>query len=146
MRIRFRTDSYSEADDAARLRRGHAPLWHDAEELVGVEPASPGDCWRVRWYKSDGEGPIAGYAICCALCLQVHSWTTALNCGSRNAQGSCEHNGVSSCWQWTGSAEDGTLTASPSLHAIDQGGCPAIDNAHGCGWHGWLLSGELTPC
>lgn len=146
MGIRFRTDSAHTADDAARLARGVETTYYDPPELEGIEPARPGDTWRVRWkatieQEAQGisEGPIAGYAICCPKCLQVHFWTTALNCASlRPLPGGgsvCDHSGVGSCWAWTGSAEDGTLTASPSLHSVAEKG--------GCGWHGFLTNGEL---
>lgn len=135
-RIRFREGSWLQADDAARIARGQETLYYDPPELVGVEPAQPGDCWRAHWHALSGVGPIAGYAICCPKCLQVHSWTSARNCKP------CPHQGIGSCWQWSGSAEDGTLTASPSLHALAKGPKVGIDG-HGCGWHGWLQNGEL---
>jgi hypothetical protein len=68
-RIRFRTDSDSLADDAARHGRHQETLYYEITELAGVEAAQPGDCWRVRWHATGDEtGPIAGYAICCPLC------------------------------------------------------------------------------
>lgn len=139
-RTRLRTDSAHLADDAARVDRGVEPLWHNADdpELLAMHVAMPGDTWRVRWHKEGGEGPIAGYAICCPKCREVHWWTGALNCGTRKSDGVCAHSGVASCWEWTGSAEAGTLTASPSLHCLSDRG--------GCGWHGWLKDGVLTSC
>lgn len=102
-------------------------------DLAGVPPAAPGDTWEVRWHVAGriGEpgyvpGPIAGYAICCPKCRQVHDWTLALNCRP------CPHSGNGSCWTWTGDATAGTLTASPSLHAIGA-----------CGWHGFLRNGRM---
>lgn len=147
-RIRFRTDSSFAADDAARVLRGHNAMWFDNDELKDVEPAQPGDCWRVRWARTvdmpeGAEGAIAGYAICCPKCKQVHNWTSARNCP--RVDGVCKHSGLGSCWTWTGSAEEGTLTASPSLHSLDDdndGG--AADNGTGCGWHGYLRNGELV--
>lgn len=137
--IRFRNDGWFRADDAARIARGIVPIWSEPEELVGVEPAKPGDIWRVRWYKEGGgEGPIAGYSICCPRCLQVHSWTGALNCPKVPGTTWCAHNGTGSCWNWSGSAEEGTLTATPSLHCLlDKGGC---------GWHGFLTGGVMKHC
>lgn len=126
VRIRFRTDSAFLADDAARLARGEETQWFTPDELQGAEPAVPGDCWRCFWLA----GAFAGYAICCLKCLQVHHWTTATNCVP------CPHESVGSCWTWTGSAEDGTLTASPSLHCVAESG--------GCGYHGWLQNGVLS--
>lgn len=139
-RIRFRTDHAFAADDAARRERGEEMEWHRTKrELARTPPARPGDTWRLRWALSAGEkgaGPIAGYAICCPKCLRVHHWTTALNCPS----GSCPHRGKSSCWTWTGSAEEGTLNASPSLHCVTEwNGKPT----GGCGWHGFLTAGVL---
>lgn len=141
-RIRFRTDSFFAADDAARRERGEEMQWHRSKrELENTPPARPGDVWRVRFAPNAGEkgpGPIAGYAICCPLCLRVHPWTSALGCGSG---GNCVHRDArTSCWTWTGSPEDGTLSASPSLH------CVTHWNGHatgGCGWHGFLTNGVL---
>jgi hypothetical protein len=157
VRIRFRSDNSFKADDAARLARGLKTVWNNPEELVGVEPAQPGDVWRSRWalsldQKAAGmtEGPIAGYSICCPKCLAVHHWGTALNCepkipwsvtgtdGQVYTGTKCRHSGEGSCWNWTGSAEDGTLSASPSLHCIETAG--------GCGWHGHLTNGLLKHC
>lgn len=144
VRIRFRIDSAFKADDAARVARGEPTQWMEPAEVVGVDPAQPGDCWRVRWMatvdqRAAGiEGGIAGYDICCPKCLKVHGWTQARNCGQKTSGGSCAHSGVSSCWNWTGNAEDGTLSASPSLH------CDA--SIGGCGWHGFLTNGELKHC
>lgn len=138
-RLRFRTGSWARASDAAMLALGRETLWFEPEELTGIEPAQPGDCWRVRW--GGDNGGLAGYAICCPRCLQVHTWTSAASCMGRAlaaGQGACQHNGVSSCWQWTGLPEDGTLTAEPSLHCDSSLG--------GCGWHGWLRAGVLSEC
>lgn len=136
-RIRFRTDGF----------------WF--EDGDGREKPTPGDIWEIHWYASPAEcrgihggvesncwqgcghehkGPLAGYAICCPGCGAVHHWTTASNCGSLKPQSAtCDHSGKSSCWTWTGSPQEGTLSASPSLHASGS-----------CGWHGWLKDGELT--
>lgn len=156
VRIRFRTDSWFKADDAARRARGIETVWFDPEELAGVEPAQPGDCWRSRWALSVDqtaagmtEGPVAGYAICCPKCLAVHAWTSAVNCaqpreftyvdnGVTHTGKSCVHSGVGSCWNWTGSPEEGTLGGTPSLHCVESLG--------GCGWHGYLTNGQLKHC
>jgi hypothetical protein len=144
--IRFRNDcSFFEADDAAKFIREGKTTWHKVEELVGIEPAKPGDCWRSMWY---GAG-LAGYAICCPKCLRVHAWCSARNCepkipwsivvdGQTHTGTSCRHSGTDSCWTWTGNPEDGTLTASPSLHCDESIG--------GCGWHGFLTNGVLKHC
>lgn len=139
VRMRFRTDSVFAAADVARRERGEPTrfLEHLDPELASTPPAVPGDVWRMRWYGSDA---IAGYDICCPQCLDVHAWTTALNCASRRplegGGSACAHSGVGSCWDWSGSAEEGTLTANPSLHSIAEKG--------GCGFHGWLRAGVLT--
>lgn len=136
VQMRFRMDHAFYADDASRVARGQAPIYVDPEKLAGVEPARPGDVWRSRWkatreQEARGElGAIAGYAICCSKCGEVHWWTGAVNCKP------CPHQGTSSCWNWSGSAEDGTLTASPSLHCLTDRG--------GCGYHGWLQNGVLS--
>lgn len=160
VRVRFRDDGWIVADDAAAFIRGDKLLFnHPVEELIGIEPAKPGDIWRSRWYASelrDGQyvqvdGPLAGYAICCPKCLHVHSWNQATNCvfelqprewtkldGTVESYNVCGHNGKGSCWNWTGSAEDGTLSASPSLHSNEAKG--------GCGWHGFLTNGLMKHC
>lgn len=121
MKIHFRTDgSFFEEGDTK-------------------PPPLPGDTWRIHWYNHvDGvqvNDQIAGYAICCPLCLKVHHWTTANNCPRIAGEGCAHEKAHTSCWTWTGSAEDGTLTASPSLYSVEALG--------GCGWHGWLHDGEL---
>jgi hypothetical protein len=133
-RIRFRSDSSHVAD--LRAVGKARPDYIGAEEWDAVAAAQPGDTWRVHWYKEDAdgnsmEGPFAGYDICCPGCRRVHAWTTALNCLPKP----CPHEGKGSCWQWTGSAEEGTLTASPSLYSVKEKG--------GCGWHGFLANGTL---
>lgn len=102
--------------------------------------AEPGDMWRIFWHHEvDGQqvdDHIAGYAICCPTCKHIHHWTSASNCSTRGTGGSCSHQTeLTSCWNWTGSAEEGTLSATPSLH------CPK--ELGGCGWHGYLTNGEL---
>jgi hypothetical protein len=140
VRIRFRTDAMFKAADASRLARGLGTLWLKREEIGDVEPARPGDIWRVRWMETlddraaGRQGPIAGYDICCPKCLEVHSWTTASNCAQRSGD-TCAHSGKGSCWTWTGKPEDGSLSASPSLHA-----------SRACGWHGYLTNGLLKHC
>lgn len=137
-RIRFRTDGSHIADLKAQGKPYDS--FYDQAIWEATPPAQPGDIWRVHWYAEDAEGshidgPFAGYDVCCPGCLRVHAWTTAINCSQKNAQGRCPHEGQSSCWSWSGSAEAGTLTASPSLHSVPDRG--------GCGWHGWLQNGIL---
>lgn len=143
MRIRFRTDgpSIAELKGLGKPR----PDYYDQALWDATPPAEPGDTWRMRWhggYDKAGnrlEGPVAGYAICCPQCREVHHWTTADNCATKGQNPeyphSCLHSlsgSLGSCWIWTGSAEDGTLTAHPSLFA-----------SGACGWHGWLQNGDL---
>lgn len=145
--MRFRTDNSTSAEIHG-MRAVGLPLMAELayraahDRLEDVPPAEPGDTWEVRWYGKGRsgtpeyvEGPIAGYAICCPKCRQVHRWTGALNCQPRDEHGSCRHSGKGSCWAWTGDAAAGTLTASPSLHATGA-----------CGWHGWLQNGDLREC
>lgn len=127
--MRFRSDSRYIAE-AKALGRRYAKHYGTRKEWNAVPAAEPGDTWRVRWHGTDA---IAGYDICCPKCRHVHGWTTALNCRSRDGKGSCEHSGKGSCWTWTGSAEQGTLSASPSLLA-----------SQACGFHGFLTNGALS--
>lgn len=159
IQLRPRKDSWYIAETKAkrpeRVLPGESIEWCSQEQWDATPPAQAGDCWRTRWAlgveeRKAGliEGPIAGYAICCIKCGGVHCWTTATNCGTKrektgtNPDGStftytsCDHSGTGSCWQWSGSLEDGTLDAKPSLHCQLELG--------GCGYHGWLNSGTLT--
>jgi hypothetical protein len=140
MKTNFRTDSAHYAElartpDKAREYYGNDPA--TLEEILRTPPAQPGDLWRIHWHSEAEPPPLAGYAIGCPRCLEVHRWTSANNCHEGEVDGLCVHersqNGgrLGSCWTWTGSAEEGTLTASPSL----------LNNQ--CGWHGWLRNGEL---
>lgn len=115
IQMRFRTDGYHNITDQ-----------------------QPGDVWRIHWYKQDGQGPVAGYAICCPGCGKIHHWTTANNCKTKGQKDPaypymCTHSGVGSCWDWTGSAEGNTLTGRPSLQVT----------ADDCHWHGYLTNGKL---
>jgi len=130
--MHFRTDGSHWAD----LKAQNLEWWDlgltDSKEREGFRRtpiALPGDTWRLSWYRLEGKGPCAGYAICCPLCRKVHYWTTARNCKP------CPHEGNSSCWTWSGSAETNRLTASPSLYCVKELG--------GCGWHGFLTDGVL---
>lgn len=118
--------------------------------------AEPGDTWRQFWSHHDEndkqiDDRLAGYAICCMGCGHVHAWTTASNCqfnltehhytdkdGKDVAYKVCGHSGVGSCWVWTGSAEEGTLTARPSLQVTLDKYEPG-----GCNWHGYIDNGDL---
>ena len=133
--MRFRTDAVlvAELKGLGKSFEDYLGRFGDSElrELWdSTPPAEPGDTWRSTWY---GTGNVAGYMICCPQCREVHRWTTANNCASKQPGGSCSHSGLGSCWTWTGEAEQNTLTASPSLHA-----------SGACGWHGWLRNGVLS--
>jgi hypothetical protein len=153
IRMRFRDDSWWAAEAAARRDRGIPDQKCSCERKdchylqswwLKTPPAKPGDTWRSRWAltieeKAKGftQGPIAGYAICCPVCLDVHAWTSATNCSQKlPGKTYCEHNGKGSCWNWTGSAEDHMLSATPSLYSVESLG--------GCGFHGFLTNGWLT--
>lgn len=154
VRMRFRKDSWHFADlkthgwTVEKMRKLNCYSPEDLAIFEAMEPVRPGDVWRIRWCRPGNEaGPIAGYAIGCPKCGHAHAWTTANNCGQAftatyrdNVTGkdvpykTCAHNGKASCWEWTGSAEAGTLTARPSLLSPE------------CGFHGWLTDGELKEC
>jgi len=135
-RMRFRTDRPLAAEAAGLLAAG-LPLPPNLAYMVregvvdpaSVPPAEPGDTWLIRWHAPDGNGPVAGYAIRCPKCRQVHHWTSATNCRP------CPHQGTGSCWTWIGDPAANTLTARPSLYA-----------SHACGWHGFLTNGVLSSC
>lgn len=141
--MRFRTDARYIAE-AKALGREYADFYGTREVWDATPPAEPGDTWRALWFRTEA---VAGYDICCPICKHVHAWTTALNCRSRRTRTgtredgttfeyvACDHSTVGSCWRWTGSAEDGTLSASPSLWCQQEKG--------GCGFHGYLTNGEL---
>jgi hypothetical protein len=154
IRIHFRTGGWHYADLKARgwTAEKYAALFQDEKEqqetkaeFEKIPSAKPGDCWRVHWYAQQGNGPVGGYALGCPKCGFVHVWITASNCAQKitrsykDSEGkdvtyqSCVHSGVGSCWNWSGSAEDGMLSASPSLLA-----------SGACGWHGWLRNGVMT--
>lgn len=142
MRMRYRTDGSWYAECAAMLRDGKPlPSPYDGEEyradIAATPPAEPGDTWAIHWHANEGEGPLAGYGICCPRCREIHWWTTATNCTTGLVDGLCEHRRAASgrlgsCWTWTGDPATNHLSASPSLLS------------HECGWHGWLRDGELS--
>lgn len=158
MRMRFRTDGSHYADLKTyghtfdEYYKGAPSVLNNSESRKCWEEspkAEPGDVWRIRWSKEGGDGPVAGYAICCIKCGHVHHWTTSRNCSQKVTRSyvdtntgqtveyeSCVHNGEGSCWQWSGSAEDGTLTASPSLLVIQSEDQP-------CNFHGHLVDGDI---
>lgn len=151
MRMRFRTDgwhyadlkaagetieSYFREDDPWRTDPEVRKCWDETPK------AEPGDVWRILW-KSDA---IAGYAICCPGCRKVHHWTTARNCANKITNSytdsktgevktyeSCIHSGNGSCWNWSGSAEENNLSATPSLQVT----------ADDCKWHGYITNGDI---
>lgn len=153
--MRFRVDGWHYADiKAAGIPYAQYLRTEEEKHFWETTPrAEPGDVWRIFWYHRSPGGPqvddrLAGYAIGCPGCHRVHAWTTANNCGAKirrtyiDLEGkevpyeSCVHNGFSSCWTWTGSAEEGTLSASPSL----------LVTQSDCHWHGWLRNGSLLSC
>ncbi len=147
VQIRFRTDNCHYVQMRAKGTEWAEYLGIAREEYEALPPGQPGDIWRVHWHKQDGEGPLAGYAIWCPKCNDLHHWTGATNCtfqatehtykkpdGSDGTYKVCGHSGTASCWGWSGSAEEGTLTARPSLLC------------HVCGFHGWLTNGLLSDC
>src|SRR4051812_30389193 len=150
MQMRFRRDGFRYADLKASgvskedYFKGRIATPEESGFWDATPPAQPGDVWRIFWHHRVDDiqvnDQIAGYDICCIACGRCHAWTSARNCGSRKEDGSCDHtNARSSCWQWSGSAEAGTLSASPSLQVIKEY-CP-----WGCGWHGYITNGDIHP-
>ncbi len=113
---------------------------------VSTEPKATfqaGDTFRIYWYHmvngKQVDDQLAGYMICCPKCLTLHSWTSAKDCkvGTSPTQVYCDHQrNRTSCWTWTGSAEDNKLSASPSLQVVKGKDQP-------CDWHGVLTDGVL---
>lgn len=149
--MRFRTDGWHIADLKAA---GHTfeeyykdSDWHPTDEekkyWEETPKAEPGDVWRVHWYHHDDatggqiDDQIAGYAICCIKCGRVHTWTSARNCGQQLEVGCAHQRDRTSCWTWSGSAEDGTLTASPSLMVVTEA-CEWK-----CTFHGYIQNGDI---
>lgn len=147
--IRYRTDSLGAAEAHARARRGEAIytcqcddptcVYHPAVyEKVPV--AQAGDAWRINWYEPEGNGLLAGFAICCPKCGLVHYWTSANNCASKRKTESgsiiCDHTGKASCWSWTLDESGRPITARASLFANGDGHC---------GYHGWLNQDGNSP-
>jgi len=149
MRMHFRTDGWHYADIKAKGESfdQHYPpdSFITAEEreqwkkhFDETPKAEKGDVWRIHWANDRG---IAGYAICCIVCGRVHTWTQARNCSTKKGDGTCAHNSgenLSSCWNWSGSAEEGTLTATPSLMVVTE-----VCEWH-CNYHGFITNGEIT--
>jgi hypothetical protein len=153
--MRLRTDNFHLAGwKRAALIGGRIDV---AKSILDdpIPAAEPGDVWIVRqspknidemrFGGSDEESadwPIVGYALTCpngACRFGVHDWTWANNCSQKLPEGGprCVHmRDRQSCWTWTGSVEEGTLTANPSLHSPTKLG--------GCGFHGWLKKGVLA--
>lgn len=143
--MRFRADDRWIAE-AKALGRPYKDYFGTRKKWDSTPAAEPGDTWRILFYAPKGEPKdrLAGYDIACPKCRHVHGWTSARNCGSRRERiiggetyTMCDHQVAREpCWTWTGSAEDGTLSASPSLH------CDA--SIGGCGYHGFLTNGVLS--
>jgi hypothetical protein len=113
----------------ARIPDPHDDVYMNAD-YAGIPPAEPGDVWILH----NRNGEVVGYGLTCPneACEQgAHPWDHARDCPVRTAPD------APPCWTWTGSIEDGSLTASPSLHVVKEWG--------GCGWHGWLRNGEMVP-
>lgn len=156
--MRVRTDSWWLAARKRAVEKGASPdprttpppnggEWSkdflDALNDPNFEAAQDGDVWVLRGEgrtQSVGEGhddwPVIGYGLVCPreTCEDpVHLWTHASDCEARYGQERpCKHGGPS-CWTWTGSPGDDTLTAHPSLWIKEPG----------CGWHGFLRNGKM---
>lgn len=139
--MRFRTDHMTAAEEHARVLAGKSRIPCTCDDLdcasrpevyEKVEPARPGDMWTCM-FSDRGQ---AGYWLCCPKCGDLHAVTSASNCTEKGTFGGyvmCRHQHERiSCWTWSGSAENNTLTAHPSIHFVGE-----------CGWHGWLENGAF---
>lgn len=160
--VRLRTDDCWMALEAARRARGTAPYrcpceshrdvngqcidpectWNEGK-LAAIVPATPGDYWRITWHAAPEK--LAGFAICCPKCKEIHHWTSANNCGSKRqititTPGGTEHKAMTcdhqqrheSCWTWTLDETGKPIRAVASLFANGPGMC---------GYHGFLGGG-----
>jgi uncharacterized protein DUF6527 len=139
--VKLRTDSFH----IAGWKRAHALRGCDCppgqKNHVAHKPrkyrepaAELGDVWKLH----NRNGGLVGYALTCPLerCDQgVHAWDHAYNCAQRTDPD------APPCWTWTGSVEDGTLTASPSLMVMTEIDGRPLET---CGWHGWLRDGVMS--
>jgi hypothetical protein len=169
--VNLRTDSWHDACRLRAVRLGAVPDptklpaaerdRYDPEWLVYVatrEPARPGDVWQLRQnpsgpyvqrsYGGNRPGwPVCGYVLVCpvATCPEGgHDWDHAFDCPAGARFGAACKRGAAraSCWDWSGNAGDGTLTANPSLQVLpcpDAAGVPTT-----CQFHGWLRAGHLA--
>lgn len=144
--MRLRTDSWYWAGIHRAVLNGGlgAPALQGWGELQSDFDATPiaelGDVWRSGGFASNQFG---GYVLTCPETVRcsvgVHPWWHAYDCpAGRLTDGVCKRGaGRDSCWDWSGSPENGTLTALPSLHVLVERG--------GCGWHGYLRDGVMSP-
>lgn len=151
--VRLRRDSWYRAGQHRALDLGVFTTegWDvdSVREIMGTESARPGDAWALIGGGWAAPGVVGGYVLCCPLeaCESaVHPWTHAYNCPrAKSRAGACKRGqsppGQDSCWVWSGTARDGTLTAEPSLHVV-----AVIDGkpTGGCGFHGFLRQGVLA--
>lgn len=161
--MRLRTDGWWRAGMKRAVLCGAVPNPLDDPEgnwdpkylafLRDGEEAKPGDVWRVSWVNG-GEGvtrdgqPVPerpagnGYAMTCPResCKSgAHSWVHASDCQGAYGDPCKVGAGRVSCWDWTGSPEEGNLTANPSLYIMGP-----ESGHHGCGFHGFLRDGVLA--
>lgn len=158
--MRIRTDSWWDAGRkrAVLLAAVPDPLRDEATDWDPVwleflrtpeNEARPGDVWVLRQQPGDAslrswrndpevaDWPVTGYGLVCpdeGCDAGVHCWDHASDCPGRYKGGFCK-NGGPSCWRWTGTPEDDTLTGEPSL---------LIRGESTCGWHGHLRSGQMV--
>jgi len=84
VRIRFRSDSWWIAQCKFKGTVHADYMASSRDEWDAVPPPQPGDIWRSHWHGD--EHALAGYAICCPKCGDVHTWTTATNCSFQTTE------------------------------------------------------------
>ena len=118
-------------------------VWPIRESPDGMTPEGRGP-FVLTTCRTDVDWPVTHYALVCPkhLCPDgVHAWHHAYDCPAGDTFGApCKVGaGRRSCWNWSGSIEEGNLTAAPSLQVL-----PSDPPGKTCEYHGFLQQGVMT--